>query len=114
MANIQIKIVGVEGDSVLVKYASEKSAKNIDEYDAVAFQPKMLGFTTLDVFVKEIGTYLLPIVKLRDASENVDVVGMEAWVGYEGTQVVVEPEPVVTTMLGNIPAVLDTTNEVQL
>ena len=40
MSKINIKIVEVDQDShtVLVKYASEKSQKPIDEYPAIAFQ----------------------------------------------------------------------------
>lgn len=83
MTTINIKIVGIEGDSVLVKYATDASAKNIDEYDAVAYQPKSMGYTTVDEFFDGIKEGLLGVAMLRDkiektSNENVD---FTAWNG---------------------------------
>ena len=81
---INIKIVGVEGDSVLVKYASENSKYSIDEYEAVAYQPKSMGYGTLDAFIKGINPQITNIVKERDAAEQISV-NLQSWVNAEKT-----------------------------
>lgn len=87
MQDIKIKIVGVEGDSVLVKYASAASLKSIDEYPAIAYQPKQLGLpsTDLDEFIKYITPTLAQYVTARDASEKVEI-DTSQWVGHESTR----------------------------
>jgi hypothetical protein len=80
---LDIKIVGTEGESVLVKYASEYSAKNIDEYDAVAYQPKAMGYDSIDKFIEGIKPGLIAQVTLRDSTEQVKDVDFSAWIGHE-------------------------------
>ena len=84
MSSVNIKIVGVEGDSVLVKFASENSAKSIDEYDAVAFQPKAMGYSTVDAFIAGIKNNLLMQVITRDNLEQAPKeLDASSWVGHE-------------------------------
>ena len=71
MTTLSIKIVGVEGDSVMVKYATDASAKSIDEYEAIAYQPKLMGYTTVDDFLNGLKTGLLGAALLRDKQEQI-------------------------------------------
>ena len=91
MNDLKIKIVGVEGDSVLVKYASVNSLKSIDEYPAIAYQPKHLGLEIFDIdsFIKCITPALIDYVKMRDASERVEI-DTTQWVGHEATYQIIE------------------------
>ena len=82
MTQLTIKIVDTEGDSVLVKFASENSAKTIDEYDAVAFQPKTMGYATKEEFVEGVKPVLLSMVETRDASEQSNI-DLSSWSDYE-------------------------------
>lgn len=83
MATVNIKIVATEGDSVLVKYASENSAKSIDEYDAVAFQPATMGYTTVNGFLNGIKDQLAEKCMQRDRLENADTsnINLDTWTG---------------------------------
>jgi hypothetical protein len=85
MALLKIKVVGAEGDSILIKYSTENSAKSIDEYDAVAYQPKALGYATIEDFVQGIQPALLDQAICRDNLEKVSTVEMDLslWVGHE-------------------------------
>jgi hypothetical protein len=87
MANVNIKIVGIEGDSVLIKYASETSKRSIDEYDAVAYQPKDMGHTDVNVFLDSIKDSVAQQCLLRDKLENVDTsnTNISSWVGTDIT-----------------------------
>lgn len=112
MTTINVKIVGVEGDSVLVKYASENSVKPIDEYNAVAYQPKSMGYNSLEEFIEGIKPGLLSLVEARDAAEK-STLDLNAWVDYEGThdvevtqQTLIEiPSPLPTQLLNETPEV---------
>lgn len=72
MSKINIKIVEVdqENHTVLVKYASETSAKNIDEYPAVAFQITNYNVANLDEFIEAIRPQISLYVYQRDLAEN--------------------------------------------
>jgi hypothetical protein len=72
MSKINIKIVEVdqENHTVLVKYASETSAKNIDEYPAVAFQVTNYNASTIEEFVEAIRPQISLYVYQRDLAEN--------------------------------------------
>jgi hypothetical protein len=87
MTQLTIKIVDTEGDSILVKFASENSAHGIDEYDAVAFQPQAMGYTTKEEFIEGIKPALLEQVKLRDKLENSEAVDVSSWVDTIEVQV---------------------------
>lgn len=103
MTTITVKIVGAEGDSVLVKYASENSLKPIDEYEAVAYQPKAMGFNTMKEFVDAIKPGLLPLVEQRDAAER-STVDLTSWVDYQSVSNVSAPAQITPV---TIPTALD-------
>jgi hypothetical protein len=86
MTTLNIKIVGIEDDSVLIKFASENSAKSIDEYDAIAYQPKAMGYTSLDEFIEAIKPGLLSEVIIRDKIESAPAeLDLSSWEGKEIT-----------------------------
>lgn len=89
MTTLSIKIVGIEEDSVLVKFASENSAKPIDEYGAIAYQPKNMGYSSIDEFIEGIKPNLLNLVTARDNSEQSSL-DLNEWQDYQ-TSVTVEP-----------------------
>lgn len=89
MTTINVKIVGVEGDSVLIKYTSENSAKSIDDYEAVAYQPLAMGYTSIDDFIEGIKPGLLSQVITRDNLESVSKEhNISDWVGHESSHTV--------------------------
>jgi len=86
MAIISVKVVGFEGESVLLKYATENSAKSIDEYDAIAYQPRALGFSNLEDFIEGIKPALLNQAIYRDNLEKIpEDLDLSQWVGHEST-----------------------------
>lgn len=87
MTTLNIKIVGTEGESVLVKFASENSAKTVDDYDAVAFQPKAMGYHTVEEFIEGIKPGLLAQVIVRDRQELAPSdLDLSSWAGHEVEQ----------------------------
>jgi len=85
MSKINIKIVDVEQatHSVIVKYASEKSKKNIDDYPAVAFQVTNFNVSTPEEFIEAIRPQVSLYVWLRDQSENPNQsIDLSGWNGY--------------------------------
>ena len=84
MAKITVKIVGVEGESVLIKYASENSLKSIDKYEAVAYQPRLMGYTTVEEFVEGIKPSLLALVEARDKTEQTNI-DLNSWKNFQKT-----------------------------
>ena len=72
MSKINIKIVEVdqENHTVLVKYASETSSKNIDEYPAVAFQVTNYNASSIEQFIEAIRPQISLYVWQRDQVEN--------------------------------------------
>ncbi len=86
MAILNVKIVGTEGESVLIKYTTENSAKPIDEYEAIAYQPRTMGYSTLEEFIEGIKPGLLSTAILRDNLEKVpEQLDMSLWIGHEST-----------------------------
>jgi hypothetical protein len=84
MATLNLKIVGIEGEAVLVKYATENSAKSIDDYEAVTYYPKAMGFHSVEEFVEGIKPTLLAQAQVRDKTEAVPLdLDLSAWVGHE-------------------------------
>jgi hypothetical protein len=85
MSKINIKIVEVHQDthSVVVKYASENSKKNIDDYPGVAFQVSNFNVTTPEEFIEAIRPQISLYVWQRDLSENPPTpVNISGWAGY--------------------------------
>ena len=84
MSKINIKIVEVDQDShtVVLKYASEKSVKTIDEYPGVAFQTSNYNVANLDEFIEAIRPQISLYVYYRDLAEspnqNIDI---SSWSG---------------------------------
>jgi len=72
MSKINIKIVEVDQDShtVVLKYASEKSVKSIDEYPGVAFQVSNYNVANLDEFIAAIRPQISLYVYYRDLAES--------------------------------------------
>lgn len=89
MATLNLKIVGVEGEAVFVKYATENSAKNIDEYEAVTYYPKSMGFRTVEEFVESIKPTLLAQAQVRDRTESVPAeLDLSDWHGHESSHMI--------------------------
>ena len=85
MSKINIKIVEIDQGShtVLVKYASETSVKNIDEYPAVAFQVTNYNVTTPEEFIEAIRPQVSLYVWQRDQAENPPTpVNISGWSGH--------------------------------
>jgi hypothetical protein len=83
MTTLSIKIVGTEGDSVLVKFASENSAKPIDDYEAIAYQPRVMGYTDMNEFIEAIKPGLLVQVIARDKEESApEELDISSWAGH--------------------------------
>ena len=85
MSKINIKIVEVdqENHTVLVKYASETSVKNIDEYPAVAFQVTNYNVSSLEQFIEAIRPQVSLYVYQRDQAENPPTpVDLSEWNGH--------------------------------
>jgi hypothetical protein len=83
--SINIKIVEVdqETQSVVVKYISENSKKNIDEYPGVAFQITNYNVKNLEEFVEAIRPQISLYVWQRDQAESpAESVDMSRWVGH--------------------------------
>ena len=93
MAVLTVKIVGIEEDSVLVKYATENSALPIDEYDAVAYQPAAMGYSSVDAFLEGIKPGLLSMAEARDRKEAGITVDMSDWIGKEVKEVIATQGP---------------------
>ena len=89
MTTLNIKIVGTEGDSVLLKYASENSAKPIDDYEAVAYQPLAMGYTSIDEFIEGIKPGLISQVMVRDKLESAPAeLDISEWAGHESSHII--------------------------
>lgn len=84
--SINIKIVEVdqETQSVVVKYTSENSKKNIDEYPGVAFQVTNYNVKNLEEFIEAIRPQVSLYVWQRDQAENPPTpVNISGWGGHE-------------------------------
>ena len=86
MSKINIKIVEIDQatHTVVVKYASENSKKNIDEYPGVAFQVTNYNATTPAEFIEAIRPQVSLYVWQRDQAENPPTpVDISSWHGHE-------------------------------
>ena len=85
MSKINIKIVEIDQTthSVIVKYSSEHSKKNIDDYPAVAFQVTNFNVSTPEEFIEAIRPQVSIYVQQRDQQENpLDYIDLSGWTGY--------------------------------
>ena len=107
MSKINIKIVEIDQDShtVLVKYASEVSAKNIDEYPAVAFQVTNYNVNTPEEFIEAIRPQISLYVWQRDQAENPPTpIDLNGWNGHTAEVTAYElpaPAPAIVPALEN-------------
>ena len=86
MSKINIKIVEIDQatHTVVVKYASENSKKNIDEYPGVAFQVTNYNATTPAEFIEAIRPQVSLYVFQRDMAENPPTpVDISTWNGHD-------------------------------
>lgn len=98
MAYLKVKIVAVEGDSVLIKYATENSKKSIDDYPAVAYQPALLGYTDIDSFLEGVRPGMLAAAEARDRAEADVKLDFSSWVGNDKVfDVAPQPDPALPT-----------------
>lgn len=103
MSKINIKIVNVDPAShtLLVKYASDNSAKSIDDYDAVVFQLTDSTVLSPEQFIESIKSQISYHVTMRDAVESLSgTIDIATWNGFA---TVVESTPLVASA----PAVID-------
>jgi hypothetical protein len=102
MSKINIKIIEVDQSThtVVVKYASENSKKNIDEYPAVAFQITNYNVKNLEEFIEAIKPQVSLYVYQRDLAENPPTpVDISTWGGHESTVEAFElPTPAIPTV----------------
>ena len=85
MSKITIKIVDIDraANNIIVKYASDVSAKSIDEYSAMGFQITDPRITTPEQFVESIRYQLSQYVAVRDAFESqVAEIDFSSWNDY--------------------------------
>ena len=83
--SINIKIVEIDQatQSVVVKYASENSKKNIDEYPGVAFQITNYNVKNLEEFIEAIRPQISLYVWQRDQAENpAEPIDISGWDGH--------------------------------
>lgn len=108
MSRISIKIVEVHqpSRSVVVKFASENSARSIDEYDGLAFNVANFSSLTPEEFIESIRPQISKLVAARDQSEKiVDSIDVSQWQGFSTTIDaidIVNVDPVVAAQI--IPA----------
>ncbi len=108
MSMISIKIVEVHqpSRSVVVKFASEHSARPIDEYDGLAFNVANFSSLTPEEFIESIRPQISKLVAARDQSERVvESINVSEWQGFSTTVESIEiPEvaPVISAQI--IPA----------
>lgn len=85
MSKITIKIIDIDraANNIIVKYASDISAKSIDEYSAMGFQITDPTITTPEQFVESIRYQISHYVAVRDAFENqVNQIDFSSWNGF--------------------------------
>ena len=72
MSKINIKIVEIDQatHTVVVKYASENSKHNIDDYAGIAFQVTNYNVSTVEEFIEAIRPQVSLYVWQRDQAEN--------------------------------------------
>lgn len=97
MSKITVKIIDIDrgANNIIVKYASEASAKSIDDYSAMGFQITDTAITTPEQFIESIKYQLSQYVAVRDALEaHVGALDFGIWNGY-------------TTEVDSIPLIAD-------
>jgi hypothetical protein len=81
MNKLYVKIISVE-PSILVRFASDKSKKPIDDYPPMLFGIPDITITTPEAFVESIRPQLEQYVQARDATESAQPIDVSSWIGY--------------------------------
>ena len=81
MNKITVKVVDVDYDSktLIIKFASDQSARPIDDYQPIGFQLTNPTVNSFDEFVASIREQLAHMVYIRDLVEQSQV-DIEAWI----------------------------------
>lgn len=85
MSRITIKIIDIDraANNIIVKYASDASAKPIDEYSAMGFQITDPRIKTAEEFVESIRYQISQYVAVRDAFESqTEEIDFSLWNGF--------------------------------
>lgn len=85
MSTINIKIVDIdEAGNILVKIASDKSRRPIDEYPAIGFPITIIDNVTPETFIASIRQQASNYVYVRDAIEaQIEKINFESWIDYQ-------------------------------
>lgn len=86
MATLNIKIVDIDttASTILVKYTSENSLLDIENYAPTGFQITSPSVTTPEAFIESIRTQVSYYVAVRDAIESqAGSLDLESWIGFE-------------------------------
>lgn len=85
MSRITIKIIDIDraANNIIVQYASDASAKPIDEYSAMGFQITDPRIKTAEEFVESIRYQISQYVAVRDAFESqTEEIDFSLWNGF--------------------------------
>lgn len=105
MSKISIKIVEIDqrSRSVVLKFASERSRRPLDEYDGIAFNVANFSSLTPEEFIEAVRPQISSIVLARDQAEQlVDTLDVTTWNGYTTTVDAIEIaniDPAVSTQV---------------
>lgn len=108
MSKISIKIVEIDqrSRSVVLKFASERSLKPLEEYDGIAFSVANFNSLTPQEFIEAVRPQISSMVLARDQAEQLmDTLDVTSWNGYTTTVEAIEIaniDPAVSTQM--IPA----------
>ena len=81
---LTVKITAQNGELVFVKFKSQNSLNDIEDYEPQAFNPRLMGYKNLDDFVSGIKDTLVMLCWNRDQSEEYSQeIIYTGWVGFE-------------------------------
>lgn len=108
MSKISIKIVEIDQRtrSVVLKFASDRSKRSLEEYDGIAFTVANFNSLTPEEFIEAVRPQISSMVLERDQAEKLmDTLDVTTWNGYTTTVDAIEIahiDPAVSTQM--IPA----------
>lgn len=88
MSKISIKIVEIDQRtrSVVLKFASERSRRPLEEYDGIAFTVANFNSLTPEEFIEAVRPQISSMVLARDQAEQLmDTLDISTWNGYTTT-----------------------------
>lgn len=81
---LTVKVTSQDGELVYVKFKSQNSANDIEDYTPVAFNPRTMGYRNLDDFISGIKDTLVMLCWNRDqAEQHSPEIIYTGWVGFE-------------------------------